>query len=262
MTDDPAGGRPALASLPMYDWPEVAEETDAFWRAVRRALWELGVLAPAALSRGGEMRDVWRSPDLLVSQCCGAHLVHELDGLVRPVAAPAYSAPGCDGPTYRSALVARRGLGLRLADLSGRRAAVNGADSYSGHIVLKSLNVAPSLQILTGEHRASARTVAEGGADFAAIDAVCWAMIERFDPDVHAALEVVAMSDAAPAPPYIMRVAAGEGGVRVMAEAFAAALRDREGAEAARALMIQAIAPVGRRDYDPIAVRLAAAATG
>jgi ABC-type phosphate/phosphonate transport system substrate-binding protein len=52
----------------------------------------------------------------------------------------------------------------------------------------------------TGSHRASAAAVADGRADYAAIDAVTWAMIARIDtPDLH----VIGHTAPTPALPFI-----------------------------------------------------------
>ncbi len=66
---------------------------------------------------------------------------------------------------------------------------INGRDSQSGYSALRAI-VAPyagggrmfSDVSVSGSHRASLRAVAEGRADVATIDAVCWAMAERHEP--------------------------------------------------------------------------------
>jgi hypothetical protein len=40
-----------IASLPMYDWPEVREATDAWWAGLARHLRDAGFEAPDRLTR-------------------------------------------------------------------------------------------------------------------------------------------------------------------------------------------------------------------
>ncbi len=86
-----------LASLPMYDLPEVTAATDAWWSGVASALQRAGVDAvPEALTRDPDV-DVWNSRELLLSQTCGYTLTHALAGVIELVATPVYSAGGCSG---------------------------------------------------------------------------------------------------------------------------------------------------------------------
>ncbi len=57
--------------------------------------------------------------------------------------------------------------------------------------------------IATGSHRASIRAVAEERADVAAIDAVCWALALRHEPQATAALQIVATTPLRPGLPLI-----------------------------------------------------------
>ena len=60
-----------IAALQMYDWPEVAARTDAFWDRVAASLSAEGIAAPAALSRPGDLAAAWADPALLLGQSCG-----------------------------------------------------------------------------------------------------------------------------------------------------------------------------------------------
>ena len=91
---------------------------------------------------------------------------------------------------------AKRAEGGRLsaASLAGLRLAYNAPDSMSGILVLqRGLEAQDSgLHIFretveTGGHRASIRSIAEGRADVAAVDAKTWGLAQRFEP---AALEL------------------------------------------------------------------------
>ncbi|MBI1386598.1 MAG: PhnD/SsuA/transferrin family substrate-binding protein [Rhizobiales bacterium] len=153
----------------------------------------------------------WHDPRLLFSQTCGLPFVREVARSAQLVATPHYAAAGCTGPDYTSVIVVRKDdPAASPADLVGRVAAVNRFDSQSGSnalfAVLPPESVdAPFLERvdLTGGHNASALRVAEGRADCAAIDSVCWAMFNRHQQDLVARLRVIARSPAHPGLPFI-----------------------------------------------------------
>ncbi len=136
-----------VASLGMYDFPWLREATDAFWGLMRDGLREAGVDGvPDELERERPLREIWRDPNLLLAQTCGYPLVTELAGRVRLVATPIYDLPGCDGVLHRSFVVVRADDPAReLADLRGRRCAVNGFDSNTGMNLLRAA-IAPLAQ--------------------------------------------------------------------------------------------------------------------
>ena len=89
-----------IAALPMYDWPELRNETDALWANMRRRFLDHGIDAPENLVRrngdlppvpggirsadgtviaadpatldpdGFDLSVLWRHPDLLISNTC------------------------------------------------------------------------------------------------------------------------------------------------------------------------------------------------
>ncbi len=92
------------------------------------------------------------------------------------VGVPHYSAPGCEGYEYSSALIVRRDSAFRsLADLRGKVAGFNERGSQSGYNALRHA-VAPlasgaaffSAVIQTGRHEASIDAVSAGTIDIAA----------------------------------------------------------------------------------------------
>jgi ABC-type phosphate/phosphonate transport system substrate-binding protein len=253
----------------MYDLPELRAETDALWGALRDALRGAGVPAPGALARSDDYAAAWTDPGLVLAQSCGYPYVTRLRGAVALVATPVYEAEGCDGPTYRSALVARAGEGASLAGFRGRVAAVNGWDSQSGMNAFRAA-VAPlaggraffARVVETGGHRLSVAAVREGRADIAAIDAVTWALLGRVDPAAVAGLAVVGWTGSAPALPFVAPVA----DPAALAATRAAVLRvlgDPATAAIRAPLLIAGAAPPDERAYDAIlAMGLRAAADG
>lgn len=200
-----------VASLPMYDWPEMQPAVDRLWAGVAARCRAAGLPAPDHLERRADYASLWTDPCLVLSQTCGYPYAKSLRGKVALVGAPVYDAPGCSGPTYRSMMIVRReDRAATVADLSGRRAAINGHDSQSGYSALRAI-VAPHAArgrffgevIVSGGHRASLSAVAEGRADVATINSVCWALAERHEPAAFARLRVVALSPVAPSLPYV-----------------------------------------------------------
>ena len=127
-----------LASLRMYDLPEVRSATDAWWRGVAAALERAGLESvPASLNWDANI-DVLRSPELLLGQTCGYPLTHALADVVDLVATPAYSADGCSGADYCSLIVVSEdNSAAALAALRGAVCAYSRRDSHSGYNALR-----------------------------------------------------------------------------------------------------------------------------
>ena len=203
-----------IASLPMYDLPEVAAATDAIWSALARAMTREGVPdVPEHLTRGPDSQEQWLHPALLFSQTCGYPLTHALSGRVRVVATPAYDCTGCDGPDYSSAIVVRADDPARgLEGLRGRCAAINTYVSQSGFSALRAA-VAPLARdghffgraVQSGGHAASLILVQGGDADVCAVDCVTHALLARHRPAAVDGLRVLTRSSAAPGLPYVTR---------------------------------------------------------
>ena len=252
-----------IAALQMYDFPELRPETDALWAALRDALRARGVAAPRALSRPDDPHAPWDRPDLLLGQTCGWPYVSALRGRVRRVATPCYDAEGCEGPMYRSAIVARVGAEPGLAGLRGRRVAFNAPQSWSGFQALRAA-LAPLAEggrffggaVETGGHRASGRAVAEGTADCAALDCVSWALIRAVEPETAARLTVVGWTEAAPGLPLVTAGATDDATLAALREAVEAAFGPDGPAGPRQALRIAGGGTVEDAAYD----RLAAAA--
>lgn len=250
-----------LASLPMYDLPEVCGATDSWWSGLARHLRRAGVTGvPQRLTRDPAPDRLWRTPELLFSQTCGYPLTHALAGDVRLLCTPAYAAPGCAGARYASVLVVRADSGARsLADLRGGVCAVNAVDSHSGYNVLRWM-VAPlardgtffSRVLETGGHVASLRRVGAGAADLCAVDCVTHALLARHAPAELAGTRSLGFSPGAPGLPYIVgRHVDAETRSRVRA-AIDAALADPTLVAARDALLIRGVENLPLSAYEEI----------
>ncbi len=196
----------------MYELPENRAAVDAWWAGLARCLRSVGLEAvPDRLVRVEDPESGWHAADLLFSQTCGYPLTHNLKGAVRVIATPCYRAAGCQGAYYGSAIVVRADDPARaLADLAGRRAAFNARHSQSGYNVLRHrlaalANGRPILSgtVETGSHAASVAAVAEARADFAAVDCVTLALLQRHRPGALSALRVLSYTARAPGLPFI-----------------------------------------------------------
>lgn len=239
-----------IAALGMYDRPELRAETDGYWALIRDGLRARGIAAPEGLVRDDRAwMDGWLSPDLLLSQTCGLPFRARLQGHVTLVGTPDFGVEGCAPGYYRSVLICHADAPTpALADLPRLRFAYNDGLSQSGwaaplaHLAARGLAPRPTLH--SGGHVASARAVAEGAADWAALDAVTWRLIGAHDPGLARRLHVLDRTAPTPGLPYV--TAAGRD-----PEPIAAAL-----AEAIAALPAASRAALGLRGL----VRIPAAA--
>lgn len=194
-----------IASLAMYDWPQLRAEADRLWALIRDGLAGEGIDAPAELTRDGSLAELWESPDLVLAHTCGMPYRTRLHGLVTLVGTPDYGLPGAAPGHYYSVLVTRRDEPGEVADFLGRRLAFNAPDSQSGWAAPQN-HVAPlafTRTRPTGAHRDSAAAVAAGEADIAAIDAVTWRLLSEHLPELAAQLRVIAPTAPTPGLPLI-----------------------------------------------------------
>lgn len=196
-----------IASLAMYDWPQVRSEHDRLWALIRTALADEGIAAPLALTRGGSLWKIWESPALLLAQTCGMPYRTRLHGRVALVGTPDYALPDAPPGHYSSLFIARADDPGTAADFIDRTLAFNGQDSQSGWAAPQNQMAKLGLRFThtrhTGAHRDSARAVAAGKADIAAIDAISWRLIEAHHPELTAKLRVIGHTDPTPGLPLI-----------------------------------------------------------
>ena len=202
-----------IAALPMYDWPALAPATDAFWAAMAGRLAQDGIGAPESLTRPGDAAAAWCDPELLIGQTCGMPFVSGLCGAACVIARPDYGLADAQAGRYCSVIVARAGEPRRaLTGYADGRVAVNEWGSFSGHVALRahlgrfrSDAAGPffGAAILSGSHRESARMVARGEADLAALDSVAWALLQAHEADTVGSLAVLDRTAPASALPFI-----------------------------------------------------------
>jgi ABC-type phosphate/phosphonate transport system substrate-binding protein len=195
------------ASLPMYDLPALRSAHARYWALIRDGLRDAGLDAPTTLTPDGIGAAFWTAPDLVFSQTCGMPYRTALHGKVQIVGTPDYGIEGCPPGFYTSVLVKRReDQRHQLPAFDGARVAVNDYGSQSGFAALataaKEADIAFTRVMVTGAHAASARAVAVGDADIAAIDAVTWALLCAHE-GANRRVDVFARTPPTPGLPYI-----------------------------------------------------------
>ena len=249
-----------LASLPMYDLPEIRRATRVWWAGLARGFAAAGLdSVPRILTEPADRSAHWRDRRLWFSQACGRNYVRELAGHVRLVATPCYAAPGCDGPLYRSLLLGRADPGPGpAADMSRARVAINGFDSHSGWVALcaavSAAGAAPDFADIrvTGTHAASMEAVRRGEADLCAVDCVTFALLERHAPDRVAGLGFKGWTPAAPGLPYITGAGTGPAELARLRDGLDRALEAPDLASVRDSLFIERCEVLADSDYDRV----------
>jgi len=196
-----------IASLMMYQRPELEAANNRYWNSIRTNLADAGIDSPKNLSQDAEEFSVWKHPDLVLSQTCGMPYRIWLHDKVELVGTPDFGVEDCPPGYYRSALVVRADdAHLDVADFKNKVFAYNQTFSQSGfagpywHLEPKGFwfeNLYHAEQ-----HLESARAVAENRADIAALDIVSWKIISRYE-DFARKLHVLELTAPTPGLPLI-----------------------------------------------------------
>lgn len=159
----------------------------------------------------GAREAAFRAGAVDLAWACGLLTAETIDGLdLEVVAAPVFD--GESGPVYRSVIVvSASSSAATVSDTFGGRLALNEYGSWSGYrgferwLESVSLSIdAYRTHVLTGSHRNSARALADGVADVAAIDHTVWNHLVATEPWV-SDLRVIATTSDSPAPPFSLR---------------------------------------------------------
>ena len=201
-----------IASLPMYDFPEIRKSLDGLWAGFARHLKRQGCKnVPQTLVHNLPLAKLWKDPHLLLSQCCGFDLVNSYADKLIPLATPEYGAPGCEDCDYASVVVvADHVKDSDVLNMRGAICVVNGRESQSGMNSLRTL-IAPvsnqgcffSKVLVSGSHADSLEMLREGRADVAAIDCVTHALLDYYRPRALSGTRVLGLTYRTPAIPYV-----------------------------------------------------------
>ncbi|WP_420861227.1 phosphate/phosphite/phosphonate ABC transporter substrate-binding protein [Algirhabdus cladophorae] len=242
-----------VASLPMYARPELKVAHDTFWALVREALLDIYPGVPLDLNQDGLGYQFWLRPDLILSQTCGYPYRTRLRDHVQLVGTPDYGLSDCPAGHYYSVFVVRQDSEfLTLNDLQSARMAYNDDQSQSGYhgplAFLDHSGVRIRLGPESGAHRKSAQLVAQSLADVAALDAVTWAHMQRYDA-VAQNLRVIGRTHSVPGLPLICAKELDAARVTQSVQHALLALGPIHKA----ALGITSIVPLGQNAYQPSA---------
>ncbi len=203
-----------IASLPMYDWPEIQTYNDKFWEILKENLSPFCDHVPKELNRSMPLYDQWQHDDLFLSQTCAYPLVTQLPKTAVIVGTPIYDVEHCSDGNYASVLLVRKNdLRTELSEFKNSVLAYNSLNSQSGFNTLRSLLLekeyisekqstffSPSVQ--SGSHRKSIELVASGKADICAIDPVSWGLAQRYDEQTKD-LRILTLTNQTPALPLV-----------------------------------------------------------
>ena len=164
----------------MYDRREIRAATDSLWQAIRTSLGH----GPAQLTRSDDPWPLWQDQNLLLGQTCSLPYRLKLAKDVQYVGTPDYGLEGCPPGYYAS---------VEPLSQSGWAGPIDHLHRYS---------IRPSRCLRSGSHQNSARYVAEGRTDFAAIDSQSWRLIKAYDPWAKNLFEI-GQSDPTPGLPMI-----------------------------------------------------------
>lgn len=242
-----------VAALTMYVEP--AEVRDAYRQLAEAVALRLGATLESAPE---ELPALWSHPELLLAQTCGYPWATRLRGQVRLVAAPRYRFEGCNEAEHCAFILVPDALDVAsLADLRGKRVALNGLDSNSGMNLLR-LAVAPLAErgrffgevIVSESHANSLALLQQGHADVAAVDAVTYGYLQRAQPERVAGLRLLQRTRPSPALPFITAASRSDAEV----EALRGALSDSLAADPALAerLAIEGFTAVDEATYLPL----------
>ncbi|MCC3859736.1 phosphate/phosphite/phosphonate ABC transporter substrate-binding protein [Pseudemcibacter aquimaris] len=189
-----------LANLPMYDRPELRDAHEEFWTLIRDNLRTAGVHIPDEMSWDAGEIECWTDPFFYFSQTCGKPYREKLHETVTLIGTPDYGLQGCPPGYYRSAYVVHKTDDrYNLDDHKKSKFAYNDENSQSGYHVT---NDYFENKICSGSHINSAKMVANGDAEIAAIDALSLKLIKEYD-DFAGDIKVIAWTEPTPGLPYI-----------------------------------------------------------
>lgn len=249
----------------MYDWPELRSDTDGYWQILRESFAEAGFDPPESILHADDETEGWLSPRLFFSQTCGYPFVARLEGKVELLGTPHFAVDGWQGPNYASALIVRADFeadNLQAfsdegsSSAANARFAFNSSNSLSGYRCVTPLTGRPEAffgeLIKSGGHRYSADMVADGRADIAAIDALCWHLYRQIQPENADKLRVLQWTPFLPGLPYITKLYWTDDELQRLRDALAKAAEAMKSSKYNRILQLDGVTHLNAGKYAPI----------
>ena len=247
---------PSVALLPMYDWPEIRDATDAYWSALHESLNDAGFSSPETLNRSDDPFECWQDPNLLIGQACGLPYVVKLARDVSLVGTPAYDID-CGAGSYFSVLITHKNSGIKtLSELNDAVFGYNDPLSQSGVAAFFAHLMEQGIPFQTicrcerlGSHRRVIQQLAARRIDIASIDAVTWELAKRHEK---AAENILVIGQTRPTPGLPMITARRpKSEVGRIHHAVVEAMASLS-CEVQEALLLTGFAATEEADYQPI----------
>lgn len=249
------------ATMDMYYLGRHEPVKAAFWARIAAHLTRAGFKGvPSLLTISNPFDLLLTTPGLLIGQTCGYPLMTLQRGRLTYLATPCYDAPGCEGPTYSSAIMVRADDQAKsIEDLRGRTLAFNATHSQSGYNALRSLVAPLSIngkffdeKVETGGHVLSLQAVAEGRADCCATDSVCLALMYDQQPEFMAGLKRIGWTPAAPVLPFVTAPTASPETVSALRRTLLAVANDPANRDITGPMRLKGVQVLDPRAYDVI----------
>lgn len=246
----------------MYPFPETAQETIAFWNALRMRL----------AAGGLDIRDVvfedplahvpaGVGPTVLFTQFCGYPLFKAFRGKSTVLATPSFVFAGCEGPNHRAFFMVRaKDPAGRLEDMRGCVFGCNSRLSNTG-MNLPRLTLARIAEgrpffrsvVMTGGHLASLDHLRRETIDLCAVDCVTWGLFQRFRPADAMHYRVLAQTAPSPSLPYVTSKTTDGQAVATLREALGALFSDPATAGTRDTLGLAAVSVLSASAYERLA---------
>ncbi len=199
-----------IASLQMYQRPELVDAHDKFWKIIRNKLALHGIESPKDLSQDADEMTVWEDPKLVLSQTCGMPFRTHLHDKVTLIGTPDFGVKNCIPGYYSSAFIVNQSdVGENLIDYKDSLFAYNDIISQSGYasafFETKKDNFFFENRICSGGHLDSARMVAEGKAEIACIDPISLTFMSEYEK-FYNELRIIKWTKPTPSLPYISAI--------------------------------------------------------
>ncbi len=250
-----------IATLPMYDLPELREATSTLLTRVtaelRSAGWPVIPDFPDFADHAALVKH-WRDPQVAVSHSCGLPFLEDLADAARILGTFQWRGVSNVGGHYRSVIVIRQDDPRTIDQLAGAQPIINSPESLSGWC---SLGVALHgagytaadfpVPIASGAHGKSIEMVTNRVGDFASIDGATLRLLERHRPQALVGIRALGLGPLIPATPLITRLEAPIS-VEAIRTAIATAVNDAAMGGTLDRLGIDGFVALTADDYAPI----------
>ena len=250
-----------IASLPMYNIPEIRNASSSLWNGIAKYLRLEGVEnVPDQLIFNQTLHDLWSNPNLIFSQCCGYDVVRRFENTLTPLVVPHFDVDACADGEYSSLVVVSEDCQYDdVLEMYGTVAAINGSESHSGMSSLRQLVASRNKNgrffnavKISGAHVKSLSMLRHREADVAAIDCVTYALLSVYKPKTLVGTRVLGRTHHSPAPPYVTRTDYGSTMAERMRTALLRAFEDPVTTSARQALFLKKFKRVDIATYHKI----------